>query len=174
MISLVLVLCCWLPGPSAWALGGALPALNQPAPGFSLPAQTGEGTLALSDYLGQWVVLYFYPQDFTPGCTLEAQRFQKDLESYRARNAQILGVSADSADVHAEFCDSEQLTFPLLADEEGTVSRAYGSWLGNQSLRHTFLIDPQGKIRDRFVKVQPAVHSQEVLEALDQLLSDIS
>ena len=168
IIALGLLLCALiLPfGKEALAMGGVQPPLNEPAPEFTLPAQTGEGQVSLSDYLGQWVVLYFYPKDFTPGCTLEAQRFQRDIEKFQAVNAQILGVSADSAEVHAEFCDSEGLTFPLLADEDGAVSQAYGSWLGNMSMRHSFLIDPEGTLRQTFLKVQPVVHSEEVLESL--------
>ena len=154
---------------AAIAMGGVQPPLNEAAPGFELPAQTGEGQVSLSNYLGHWVVLYFYPKDFTPGCTLEAQRFQRDLDLYQAIDTQILGVSADSADVHAEFCDSEQLTFPLLADEDGAVSQSYGSWLGGMSMRHTFIIDPEGTLRETFLKVSPAVHSEEVLGTLKQL-----
>ena len=159
------------PVSPAWAMGGVQPPINEAAPAFSLPAQTGEGDVSLEDYLGHWVVLYFYPKDFTPGCTLEAQRFQRDLAQYQAADTQILGVSADSAEVHAEFCDSEQLTFPLLADEDGAVSQAYGSWLGNMSMRHTFIIDPEGTLRDIFLNVRPAIHSEEVLESLGQLQS---
>jgi thioredoxin-dependent peroxiredoxin len=122
-----------------------------------------------TDYRGKWVVLYFYPKDFTSGCTLEAQRFQKDLGDYTSRNAQIIGVSADSVQSHAEFCDSEGLKFPLLADQGGQVSKAYGSWLGFLSLRHSFIIDPEGNLREIFLNVNPAVHSREVLARLDQL-----
>lgn len=157
-------------GP-AIAVGAAQPKLNEPAPQFELSAQTGEGSISLSDYLGHWVVLYFYPKDFTPGCTLEAQRFQRDLAQYQAIDAQIIGVSADSAEVHAEFCDSEGLTFPLLADEDGAVSRAYGSWDEGLSLRHTFIIDLDGDLRQTFLKVSPVIHSDEVLEALNALQS---
>ncbi|MCS6783311.1 MAG: peroxiredoxin, partial [Gloeomargarita sp. SKYG98] len=113
--------------------------------------------------------LYFYPKDFTSGCTLEARRFQADWPEYQKRGVQILGVSADSVDSHRQFCDKEGLKFPLLADTDGAVSRAYGSWLGFISLRHTFIIDPNGIIRARFVKVNPAIHSQEVLATLDAL-----
>lgn len=153
----------------ALALGGPLPPLDQPAPLFTLPTNTGDGDISLADYRGQWVVLYFYPEDFTAGCTLEAQRFQRDLPAYRARNAQILGVSADDVTSHTKFCDAEGLTFPLLADEKGTVSKAYGSWLGYRSLRHTFIIDPEGILRAEFVAVRPAIHSQEVLASLEAL-----
>lgn len=156
--------------PTALALGGKQPELNHPAPAFTLPTNTGDGTISLSDYLGKWVVLYFYPKDFTSGCTLEARRFQQDLPQYKQRNVQILGVSVDDVDSHAEFCDSEGLKFPLLADTTGEISKEYGSWLGIMSLRHTFLIDPQGIVREIFLGVNPAIHSQEVLARLDELI----
>lgn len=153
----------------ALALGGKLPSVNQPAPQFTLPTNTGDGEVSLSDLRGQWVVLYFYPKDFTAGCTLEAKRFQQDLPKYIEKNAQIIGVSADSVDSHAEFCDSEGLKFPLLADTTGDVSKAYGSWIGVVSMRHSFLIDPDGILRETFVKVNPAIHSTEVLARLEEL-----
>jgi thioredoxin-dependent peroxiredoxin len=80
----------------AWAMGGTLPALNQPAPTFTLPTNTGDGQISLSDYRGKWLVAYFYPKDFTSGCTVEAQRFQRDLPKYLDRNAAIVGISAVS------------------------------------------------------------------------------
>lgn len=167
-----LAICSWLNfTPVANALGGKLPAINQPAPEFTLPTNTGDGKISLSDLRGQWVVLYFYPKDFTSGCTIEARRFQQDLPKYLERNTQIIGVSADNVDSHAEFCDSEGLKFPLLADTTGAVSKAYGSWLGFLSARHSFIIDPQGMLRETFVKVNPAIHSQEVLAKLAQLQS---
>ncbi|MEL6139767.1 MAG: peroxiredoxin [Cyanobacteria bacterium J06628_6] len=156
------------PAP-AQALGGPQIPLGEVAPSFTLPTNTGDGEISLNDYLGQWVVLYFYPKDFTPGCTLEAQRFQQDLPEYMERNAQVLGVSADDVDVHAEFCDSEGLKFPLLADTDGAVSKAYGSWMSPMSLRHTYLIDPDGTMRERFLGVRPVIHSKEVLARLDEL-----
>lgn len=155
--------------PSAAAIGGKLPDLNQPAPQFTLPTNTGKGKVSLSDYRGKWVVLYFYPKDFTSGCTIEARRFQQDLPQYIAKNTQVIGVSADSVDSHAKFCDSEGLKFPLLADVEGKISKAYGSWIGFVSMRHTFIIDPDGLVRDRFVKVEPITHSQDVLARLTEL-----
>ncbi|MBR8830830.1 MAG: Peroxiredoxin Bcp [Chroococcopsis gigantea SAG 12.99] len=157
------------PLSEAYAMGGKQPLLNQPAPDFTLPSNTGDGDVSLADYRGKWVVLYFYPKDFTPGCTLEAQRFQKDLPKYIAKNAQILGVSADDVNSHTEFCDSEGLKYPLLADTKGEVSKAYGSWLGVASSRHTYIIDPEGILRERFLGVQPAIHSAEVLVRLNQL-----
>jgi peroxiredoxin Q/BCP len=155
--------------PNALALGGTQPVIEQMAPDFTLPTNTGDGQISLSDYRGKWVVLYFYPQDFTPGCTLEARRFQNDIAKYEEKNAQILGVSVDDVDSHAEFCDSEGLKFPLLADTTGDVSKSYGSWLGSMSLRHTYLIDPQGVLKERFLGVRPAIHSAEVLARLDEL-----
>ncbi|AKG24247.1 peroxiredoxin [Calothrix sp. 336/3] len=155
--------------PTAQALGGKLPEINQPAPEFTLPTNTGDGEISLTDYRGQWVVLYFYPQDFTSGCTIEARRFQQDLPKYLQKNTQIIGVSADDVNSHQEFCDSEGLKFPLLADVTGNVSKAYGSWMNFFSMRHTFIIDPQGTLREIFVKVNPTVHSQEVFAALEKL-----
>jgi thioredoxin-dependent peroxiredoxin len=153
----------------AYALGGNLPDLNVAAPSFNLPTNTGSKNISLSDLRGKWSVVYFYPKDFTSGCTIEAKRFQQDLPKYLAQNSQIVGISADSVDSHAEFCESEGLTFPLLADTDGSVSRQYGSWIGYLSARHTFIIDPEGILRDRFVKVNPGTHSQEVLARLKQL-----
>lgn len=153
------------------ALGGVQPSLNQPAPPFTLPTNTGDGEISLQDYQGKWLVLYFYPQDFTPGCTLEAQRFQKDLDKYHQLNAEIVGVSVDNVDSHREFCDEEGLKFPLLADTDGTVSKLYGSWLSGRSMRHTYIINPDGVLVAQFLGVRPAIHSQEVLNELKKLQS---
>jgi thioredoxin-dependent peroxiredoxin len=162
-------------GRQAFALGGTLPALNQPAPDFALPGitpaadgQAIETRLQLADFRGRWLVLYFYPRDFTGGCTLEARGFQKDLAAYEAANAAVVGVSADDAESHADFCSSEGLAFPLLSDPAGTVSRTYGSWIAPFSQRHTFLIDPAGVLRSTWVAVRPTGHSAEVLAALQE------
>ncbi|AFZ43660.1 alkyl hydroperoxide reductase/ Thiol specific antioxidant/ Mal allergen [Halothece sp. PCC 7418] len=173
LLTIVLTLCFafLLHIPTAHALGGKQPPLNEPAPTFSLPTNTGDGEISLSDYNGKWVVLYFYPEDFTSGCTLEAKRFQQDLSKYQARNTQIIGVSADDVQSHEEFCDELGVEFPLLADTDGSVSKAYGSWLGIRSLRHTYLIDPNGILRERFIGVKPPIHSRQVLARLDELQS---
>jgi len=164
--------------PQAFAMGGTLPELNQAAPAFYLngvvPAAGGaaqEAQLGLADFAGQWLVLYFYPRDFTSGCTLEARGFQKDLAAFRRAGAAVVGVSADDADSHSRFCGSEALAFPLLSDPGGRVSRLYGSWIPPFSQRHTFLIDPQGSLRARWTAVRPSGHSQEVLAELRQLQS---
>ncbi|QIZ72022.1 peroxiredoxin [Oxynema aestuarii] len=170
LLATVLAGVAWIAGISgAQALGGAQPAIGEPAPEFTLPTHTGDGEISLSDYRGQWVVVYFYPKDFTSGCTIEARRFQQDLGEYQARNTQILGISADSVDSHAEFCDSEGLKFPLLADTNGSVSRAYGSWMAPYSLRHTYVVDPEGILQERFLGVNPSLHSRDVLASLDRL-----
>jgi peroxiredoxin Q/BCP len=159
----------------ALALGGQLPPLDKPAPDFQLPAVVpnppGEphaAELGLEDFAGQWLVLYFYPRDFTSGCTLEARGFQLDLQAFHSRGAAVVGISADDGDSHLSFCGSEGLAFPLLSDPDGRISRLYGSWLAPYSQRHTFLIDPQGVLRQIWTAVRPAGHSAEVLAALDQ------
>jgi peroxiredoxin Q/BCP len=175
LLASCLAFLAWLNfAPTANALGGKQPPLNQPAPEFTLPTNTGDGEVSLLDYRGKWVVLYFYPKDFTSGCTLEARRFQQDLQKYTDRNVQIVGVSADDVESHAEFCDSEGLKFPLLADTDGEISKAYGSWLGVVSLRHTYIIDPEGILREIYTGVRPAIHSTEVLARLEELQSEAS
>lgn len=165
----LLLLSVFLPAPPAIALGGKQPPIDELAPAFTLPSNSGDGDVSLTDFVGQWVVVYFYPQDFTSGCTLEAKRFQRDLPKYQQRNTAILGISTDDVQSHSEFCDSEGLKFPLLADTTGAVSKAYGSYLTGRSLRHTYLIDPDGKLRARFLGVNPVIHSAEVLAKLDEL-----
>ena len=119
------------------------------------------------------MVLYFYPKDFTSGCTIQAQGFQRDLAEYEKRGAVVLGVSVDTADSHKSFCQKEGLKYTLLSDETAAVSEAYGSVMeyngAKLSARNTFLIDPKGKIVKVFEKVKPAGHSEAVLAALDDL-----
>src|ERR1700674_5297458 len=123
----------------------APPAAGQTAPDFSLPSVEG-GLVSLKDYKGKWVVLYFYPKDFTSGCTLEAHNFQTDLAKYQAANAVILGVSVDTAESHKSFCAKEGLAFKLLSDTDSKVSDAYGSVMEYNgmklSARNTLIIDP--------------------------------
>ncbi len=164
----------------AEAIGGTLPELGAPAPGFQLDGvapkngQAVPASLSLADFTGQWLVLYFYPRDFTGGCTLEARGFQKDLANYQASNAAVVGISADDPDSHASFCSEEGLAFPLLSDPGGQVSRRYGSWIPPFSQRHTFLIDPEGVLRARWVAVRPTGHSAEVLAELAHQQSALS
>jgi peroxiredoxin Q/BCP len=145
------------------------PAVGTVAPDFTLSSQEGN-QVSLKDFRGKWVVLYFYPKDFTTGCTIEAHNFQRDEAQYAKREIVILGVSVDSVDSHKQFCTKEGLNFKLLADTEKKVSEAYGSLMVVKiSARHTFIIDPEGKIVKVYTSVDPNKHSEEVLAALDEL-----
>src|SRR5689334_9452141 len=148
------------------------PTAGTKAPDFTLKSQEGK-TVSLHDFKGKWVVLYFYPKDFTQGCTIEAHNFQADQPKYDKLNAAIVGVSVDSVDSHQKFCTTENLTFKLLADEKHEVVNTYGSTMkfgdNEVAARNTFLVDPQGTIRKVFLKVDPNPHSKEVLTALADL-----
>jgi peroxiredoxin Q/BCP len=148
------------------------PTVGSPAPDFSLISNEGKPA-SLKDYRGKWVVLYFYPKDFTSGCTLEARNFQQDLAKYEKMNAVILGVSVDSAESHKDFCAKEGLSFKLLSDTDTAVSSKYGSVMeyngAKLSARNTFVIDPEGKIAKVFTGVKPAGHSEEVLSFLTSM-----
>lgn len=148
------------------------PAVGQPAPDFRLTNDEG-APASLGDFKGKWLVLYFYPKDFTSGCTLEAHNFQRDLDKYKQLNALIVGVSVDTAESHKSFCAKEGLNFRLLSDPDAKVSDQYGSVMeyngAKLSARNTFVIDPQGKVARVFLKVNPKVHSEEVLAALGEL-----
>ncbi|HUA15925.1 MAG TPA: peroxiredoxin [Verrucomicrobiae bacterium] len=150
----------------------AMPTEGRAAPDFTLRSQEGS-SVSLRDYRGKWVVLYFYPKDDTPGCTREAHNFQVDQPKYAERDAVVLGVSVDSIDSHKKFCAKEGLHFKLLADTDHKVSDSYGS-LTNLGVvkfaaRHTFVVDPTGKIAKVYASVDPVKHSQEVLAELDTL-----
>ncbi|HSB36054.1 MAG TPA: peroxiredoxin [Thermoanaerobaculia bacterium] len=148
------------------------PAVGTKAPAFSLPSQDGS-QVALEKSRGKWVVLYFYPKDFTSGCTVEARNFQRDSEKYAKANAVVFGVSLDTVDSHKEFCAKEGLNFRLLSDADRAVAKAYGSLTTHQdkeyAARNTFLIDPEGVVRKVYLKVSPATHSDEVLADLAML-----
>lgn len=154
----------------------ALPKVGSAAPDFTLNSQDGK-PVSLKDHRGSWVVLYFYPKDFTSGCTIEAHNFQRDQGQYKQKNAIVLGVSADSAESHKKFCAKEGLNFKLLADTDHKVSSAYGSLtnlgLAKFASRHTFIINPEGKIARVFTEVNPNKHSEEVLAALSELQKQV-
>ncbi len=154
---------------AAVAVAAGAPAAGAKAPEFTLTSQEGK-PVSLRDYRGKWVVLYFYPKDFTGGCTLEARGFQKNLKKFEAAKAVVLGVSVDSAESHKEFCTKEGLSFKLLSDADAKVSEAYGSLMSGarMSARHTFLISPKGSIAKAWLKVNPEGHPEEVLSALTE------
>ena len=170
MLALLALFAFELPGQTGSA--GNVPQAGQAAPDFHLKNNDGKD-VSLKDYRGKWVVLYFYPKDFTQGCTVEAKNFQRDLAAYDKANAVILGVSVDTAESHQGFCAKEGLAFKLLADTEVKVSNDYGSVMEYQgkklSARNTFIINPQGKIAKVFTGVKVASHSEEVLAALAEL-----
>ncbi len=162
---------------AAEAMEAALPKNNPitvgaEAPAFALQDQASK-TQALADYRGRWVVLYFYPKDDTPGCTTEACNFRDDLGTLRALNVQVLGVSMDDTQSHARFAEKYRLPFPLLADTGGVVTRAYGAlWsLGpiKFAKRHSFIIDPEGRIARIYRDVKPESHSRELQQELKEL-----
>ena len=157
-----------------WSMARAadVPKTGQPAPGFTLPDQTGKPH-ALTDYAGRWVVLYFYPKDDTPGCTKEACSFRDDLRQLEKLGAQVIGVSVDDSDSHAKFAQKYHLPFPLLADKDGKVADSYGA-LTNLGLikiakRYTVLIGTDGRIAKVYLSVDTSRHSQEIIDDLKQL-----
>ena len=144
------------------------------APDFTL--ETGDGaTVHLRDLRGHPVILYFYPRDDTPGCTVEACSFRDMTPEFESRGARVYGVSADSAKSHVKFAQKYGLNFPLLADTDHAVSEAYGSWgrkkfMGREYdgiFRNTFLIGAAGRVARVWQQVKPAGHAEEVLAALD-------
>ncbi len=155
------------------ALGGDLTEGDE-APGFDLPSSTG-GKVKLNDFRGKKVVLYFYPEDDTPGCTREACSFRDNMPKFEALDATILGVSRDSLKSHEKFIAKYGLNFTLLSDEELKVHKLYDTWrlknlYGREywgTERSTFVIDEKGKIKKIFRKVRVDGHEQQVLQALN-------
>lgn len=150
--------------------------IGDEAPDFALPA-AGSGRVALRDFRDKMVVLYFYPKDNTPGCSIEACSFRNALAGFTARNAVVIGVSRDSAASHDKFTLKYSLPFPLAADTEGSVCRAYGALAEHRLFgigfglvrRKTFLIDGDGVVRKIWPKVNVLGHAKEVLQAVEAL-----
>ena len=144
------------------------------APDFSLPSNQGVKTLA--EHLGEWVVVYYYPKDATPGCTQEACDF-RDLSASAGLNAQVLGISADDLDSHETFAEAHSLPFPLLSDPEHEVARRYGAYGEKKNygktfegiIRSTFIIDPQGLIAEAMYNVKATGHAERVAKKLETL-----
>ena len=172
-VAIILVVLVIVGGLAArFAFAGSPPQVGAAAPEFTLPSQDGQ-QVSLKDYSGKWVVLYFYPKDFTSGCTIEAHNFERDQAQYAKKNAVVLGVSVDNVDSHKKFCAKEGLNFKLLADSDHKVSDEYGSLMNlgvtQIAKRNTFIIDPAGKIARVYTGVDLNKHSQEVLAALDEV-----
>ncbi len=144
--------------------------IGQKAPEFLLQGfnknNTKKKKWALDDFLGEWLILYFYPKDFSSGCTLEAKGFQDNLSNFKKINTSIVGISADSKEEHESFCTSAQLGYTLLSDTTGEISKSYDSWLDPYSKRNTFMINPRGIVVKKWIGVRPIGHAQEVLEEL--------
>ena len=122
----------------------------------------------LSDFQGRWLVMYFYPKDFTAGCTLEAKGFSELKKDFSKYNTEIIGISADNKYSHEGFCSQKSINYTLLSDPNGFISNKYGSWIPPFSDRNTFLISPEGKISYRWISVLPINHAKEVLSVLKE------
>jgi peroxiredoxin Q/BCP len=172
LITVIVVILVAAVGYRAVHAGDKAPAVGSTAPDFTLNSQENK-PVSLHDFKGKWVVLYFYPKDFTSGCTVEAHNFQRDQAQYEAKNAAIIGVSMQDPDSHQKFCTKEGLTFKLLADTDSHVSSEYDSVMNmgvaKLSARHTFLVDPNGVVQKVWLDVKPEKHSEEVLAALNDL-----
>ena len=151
----------------------AMVEVGKKAPAFTLPSSDGED-VSLSGLAGKYVVLYFYPRDDTPGCTIEAQDFRDAMPTLKKLGAVVLGDSKDSIKSHCKFRDKYKLTFPLLTDEDGKVMEKYGAWgekvmYGQKKMgviRSTVLIGKDGKVVRHWPKVSAKGHAAEVTEAV--------
>ena len=151
------------------------PQVGRLAPDFTLSDQSGTAH-HLAAYRGQWVLVYFYPKDDTPGCTTEACGLRDRFTEFKKLKAVVLGISVDSVESHKQFADKFKLPFPLLADTQKTVVQAYGVWGERQYMgktylgisRTSFLIDPKGKIAKIYPKVKPEEHTDDILKDLTQ------
>ena len=153
------------------AAAGA-PEVGAAAPEFRLEDQNGKWhTLAMHN--GRWVVLYFYPKDFTPGCTKEVCTFRDDVIALKKAGADVLGVSLDDVKSHAEFAEKYHVPFPLLSDAKQDTARTYGVLTSKMGMtyakRETFLIDPQGKVVKHYKDVDPEKNSKQVLADIAEL-----
>ena len=146
--------------------------VGQEAPPFALKDQSGK-IHRLSDYAGDWLVVYFYPKDNTPGCTKEACHFRDDIAQLHGLGVRIVGISLDSTESHGRFAEKFKLPFPLLADEGGTIAKRYDSYWSflfiHVARRHTFIIDPAGRIAKIYREVDPDTHSAEVITDIKTL-----
>lgn len=172
ILAVVALLILVLMAVRAVAFAGTVPKVGQSAPDFNLPDAKSQSH-RLTDYVGKWLVLYFYPKDDTPGCTKEACSFRDDLFQLDKLGAKVVGISVDDTGSHARFAQKYHLPFPLLADKDGKVAASYGA-LTNLGIikiakRYTFLIDPNGNIAKIYLNVDTSRHSTEIIYDLEQL-----
>ncbi|TAL32238.1 MAG: peroxiredoxin [Alphaproteobacteria bacterium] len=170
----LIIVCAVCLSLGAPAIAAEMPKVGSRAPAFTLQDQS-EHAVSLKMFRGKWVVLYFYPQDTSPGCSLQAHNFQRDMLRYTEKNASVVGISVDSPAAHRKFCADEELTLTLLSDQKNTVMDLYGSLMKEGPIklanRNTFIIDPKGVIRKIYTNVKPVRHSAEVLSDLEKLQS---
>ncbi len=150
----------------------AAPSIGAPAPDFNLPDSNGK-MVSLASFKGNWVVLYFYPKDDTPGCTKEACSFRDDLHKLEKLGAKVVGVSVDDSSSHMEFAKKYHLPFPLLSDKDGAVAKQYGAlsdfMLIKMAKRYTYLIDQNGVLKKTYLSVDTSRHSQQIIDDLTAL-----
>ena len=167
-ILLALVLVCF----SASVLAGEQPMPGAEAPSFNLQDQNGDWH-NLEDYRGQWLAIYFYPKDDTPGCTTEACNFRDNIYAFKAIDAAVVGISVDDVESHKEFSDKYKLPFTILADENHEAAEAYGVLkdykLVKLASRQSFLVDPEGIIAKHYDDVDPDTHTEQVLADIKTL-----
>jgi peroxiredoxin Q/BCP len=156
------------------AIAGDAPVVGSDAPSFNLQDQNGDWH-KLEDYSGQWLAVYFYPRDDTPGCTTEACNFRDNIYAFKAIGAAVVGISVDDVDSHKEFSDKYKLPFTILADSDNKTSNAYGVLRDYKLIkiasRQSFLIDPEGKIAKHYDDVDPDKHTDEVLADIKEFMA---
>lgn len=154
-------------------LAGEAPARGADAPAFKLQDQNGDWH-SLEDYRGQWLAVYFYPRDDTPGCTTEACNFRDNIYAFKAIGAAVVGISVDDVESHKKFSDKYKLPFTILADVDGKTANAYGVLRDYKLLklasRQSFLISPDGKIAKHYDEVDPEKHTDDVLADIKALM----
>jgi peroxiredoxin Q/BCP len=160
---------------SASVFAGEPPSVGDNAPTFNLQDQNGDWH-KLEDYRGQWLAVYFYPRDDTPGCTTEACNFRDNIYAFKAIGAAVVGVSVDDVESHREFSDKYKLPFTLLADESGETAKAYGVLrdykLVKLASRQSFLVNPEGKVAKHYEDVDPDTHTDDVLADIKAFMAE--
>lgn len=156
-------------------LAGESPAVGSDAPSFNLQDQNGDWH-TLENYRGQWLAVYFYPRDDTPGCTTEACNFRDNIYAFKAIDAAVVGISVDDVESHKAFSDKYKLPFTLLADVKSETSKAYGVLrdykLVKLASRQSFLVSPEGKIAKHYKDVDPDTHTDEVLADIKAFMGE--